>query len=197
MISVPSPSPCPEPRQKPAGKDVQSLFSGGSSSVSSTMLSQGLSRLLQLSVLLLLVQPLDPSSHAAGDTGTWDALPQALEEQEAMAPMRDTMLFLEALPWICAAVALILRGIYLGWTLVRGLRRRWGEVREGLGQVGRCRGPPRPRARRVWGEGREPLWGSRAGQAPRVPGLWGSPLAKALAEAERGLSAVLGRNGPG
>ncbi|XP_048177198.1 uncharacterized protein LOC125334422 [Corvus hawaiiensis] len=140
LVSVPSPSPCPEPRQKSAGKDVQSLFSGGSSSVSSTMLSQGLLRLLPLSLLLLLVQPLDPSSHAAGDTGSWDALPQALEEQEAVAPGRDAMLVLEALPWICAAVALILRGFYVGWVLVRGLRRRWGEVREGLRQVGRCRG---------------------------------------------------------
>ncbi|XP_031982255.1 uncharacterized protein LOC116452170 [Corvus moneduloides] len=124
LVSVPSPSPCPEPRQKSAGKDVQSLFSGGSSSVSSTMLSQGLLRLLPL-----LVQPLDPSSHAAGDTGSWDALPQALEEQEAVAPGRDAMLVLEALPWICAAVALILRGFYVGWVLVRGLRRRWGEAK--------------------------------------------------------------------
>ncbi|RMC17842.1 hypothetical protein DUI87_05509 [Hirundo rustica rustica] len=129
-MSVPSPLPCPEPRQTSAGKDGQSPLS---LAFSSTMFSQGLWRLLPLSGLLLplsglllLVQPLEPSSPAAGDAGTWDAPAEALEEQD-VAQLRATMLVLEALPWICTALALLLKGLRLCWVLGKGLRRRWGE----------------------------------------------------------------------
>ncbi|KAL2298777.1 hypothetical protein Nmel_014376, partial [Mimus melanotis] len=127
-MSVPSPLACPEPRQKWAGKDGQNLLSGGSLALSSTMGSQGLSwLLLPVSVLLLLwVQPVEPPRRAAGATGSGDALPEPLEEQE-LAAVRDAMLVLEALPWLCAAGALLLKGLGLGWVLGQGLRRRWGE----------------------------------------------------------------------
>ncbi|RMC17908.1 hypothetical protein DUI87_05577 [Hirundo rustica rustica] len=142
-MSVPSPLPCPEPRQTSAGKDGQSPLS---LAFSSTMFSQGLWRLLPLSGLLLplsglllLVQPLEPSSPAAGDAGTWDAPAEALEEQD-VAPLRATMLVLEALPWICTALALLLKGLRLCWVLGKGLRRRWGEglLQRGPGQWNVC-----------------------------------------------------------
>lgn len=108
----------------------------------SSMFRQGLWLLLLLSVLLLPVQPLERSSPAAGDTGTWDALPEPLEEQDTAA-LRDAMVVLEALPWICTAVTLLLKGLSCA-----GPR-----AQEALGQLGRDREPPRPWGRRVWGSG--------------------------------------------
>ncbi|XP_005054365.1 PREDICTED: uncharacterized protein LOC101811012 [Ficedula albicollis] len=145
LLSVPSPPACPERRQKPAGKDAQSLWSGGSMALSSTMCRLGLRRLLPLSALLLLLvvqcrEP--PSPAAAGDTGSWAALGQAPDEQE-LAPLRDAMLLVEALPWLCAAGALLVKGLGLGWALGRGLWRRWaGEKSQSASASARprCRG---------------------------------------------------------
>lgn len=158
MMSVPSLLAFPEPRQKSAGKDGQSLLSGGSLAFSSTMCSQGLWRLLPLPMVLLplLVQPVEPPSLAARDTGSWDALPGAMEEQE-LAPMTTAMLVVEALLWLCAAVALLVKGLWLGLVLDQALdqvfRGCWGEVREGLGQLGLGQERPRPWASRVRGQG--------------------------------------------
>lgn len=154
---------------------------GGSSSVSSTMVDQLLSALLQVAVLLLLVQPLEPSSHpAAVETGSWDVLPQAPEEED-VAPMRDIWLVLEALPFVLGALGLLLRTMKLSWVLGKWLWRRWGEVSEGLRQVGRCWGPGVAKALGQEGVGRglRVPGGEQSWSAPRLLGPRVSPWAKA------------------
>ncbi|TRZ24164.1 hypothetical protein HGM15179_002850 [Zosterops borbonicus] len=112
------------------------------------MFWQGLRKLLPLSVLplsvlLLLIQPVERSSPAAGPAGSGDALPEAPEEQEQeLAALRGAMLVLEALPVLCGALALLLRALGLCWLLGRWLWRRWGQEKSPS-----ARSSARPRCR--------------------------------------------------
>lgn len=143
LATVPSPWLWPERGLNSCGSDVPSACRGGSSSHSSTMAGQSFSRLLQLSVLLLLAGRLDPCSRLEGDA----VLPEELEQQ-LVAPETSSWDGLELLSWTCSALNTLLSGVLLARWLGRRLRRRRGEVRDGSwGQE-----PPKPWAKVVSGQ---------------------------------------------
>ncbi|TRZ14919.1 hypothetical protein HGM15179_012183 [Zosterops borbonicus] len=90
------------------------------------MARQGFSLLLQFYLLLLLVRPLDPSSHPERDTGTSGQLPEEMELQDTDPEpmlMVDVVLAL----WTCLLVVLLITGIVLGCGLGRRFWRCWTE----------------------------------------------------------------------
>lgn len=141
----------------------------------STMTGQVSSWLLQCYLLLLLVHPLDPSSHPGQGPGISGLHAKELELWD-MDP--------EPTPWVnmnvallsktCLLVELLITGIVLGRYLRRRLRRGRREVREG-DQAGRMRQTPRvlrllgsPLAKAPWQRGAEPLGGNQAQGQPRA-----------------------------
>lgn len=169
--------PCPEPGQESARTERGQSPCGAGSwwRSSSTMNARDFPWLLPLALLVILGRPLDTSSRPIGDTGTSVVLAEAPEQRD-VGPGTPPWGRMSLLCWAGAALDLLSTGVSLSRWLCGWLRRRWGQVRDGMvpgvGERPRASGQARV-GRNLRAPAEEE---SRAG--PRGPGALGQPFAQ-------------------